>query len=111
MGKKNDIVRRSVVFNLSNPLHKDLYDWCNMKSSNFSDFIRLVLFNYKNNEFLFNRSNIESSNSDILNTKAEINKKYPLNKEDTLDKNNGIRIKIGSKEINISDKEAMSDFL
>lgn len=53
MGKKNDIVRRSVVFNLSNPLHKDLYDWCNMKSSNFSDFIDVykMLFSYLHNTF------------------------------------------------------------
>ena len=38
--------RCSVVFNLDNPSHKELYEWCMSTSSNFSDFSRSVLFSY-----------------------------------------------------------------
>lgn len=44
--------RCSVVFNLGNPLHKSLYDWCNEQSTNFSDFARTVLFMYMNSQTL-----------------------------------------------------------
>lgn len=110
MSRKNEIIRRSVVFNLSNPLHKDLYEWCNMKSSNFSDFVRVVLFNYKNNEFLFNKTD----NVSVVDDKDK-KKKYPLKNEGTSNnidnKNTGISIKIDGKSLKLQDKEAMNDFL
>lgn len=39
--------RCPVVFNLSNPMQEELYTWCASQSTNFSDFVRTVLFNYK----------------------------------------------------------------
>lgn len=106
MGK--NIIRRSVVFNLENPLHKDLYDWCLSKTSNFSDFIRVVLFNYKNNEHMLKMINIKNNNYDKVIEKQE---KHPLKKED-VSKSQGISIKVGGKTLSpINDKEAMVEFL
>lgn len=39
--------RCTVVFNLDNPLHQELYDWCTSQSTNFSDFTRTILHLYK----------------------------------------------------------------
>lgn len=38
--------RCGVVFNLENPSHSELYDWCCKQTTNFSDFVRTLLFAY-----------------------------------------------------------------
>lgn len=35
--------RPNVVFNLSNPHHKELYDWVMRETTNFSDYVRAML--------------------------------------------------------------------
>jgi hypothetical protein len=42
--------RCPVVFNLENQMHIDLYEWCMLSSTNFSDFARTVLFAYKQSQ-------------------------------------------------------------
>lgn len=54
--------RPAVVFNLDNPSHKDLYDWCTGQSRNFSDFARTILFHYKQ---------VKTSNLNFSNTGGE----------------------------------------
>lgn len=39
--------RPAVIFNLDNPSHKELYKWCINQTSNFSDFVRTILFSYR----------------------------------------------------------------
>lgn len=39
--------RCTVVFNLDNPTHLELYSWCMRRTTNFSDFVRALLFTYK----------------------------------------------------------------
>jgi len=42
--------RCPVVFNMDNPMHLELYQWCMDQTTNFSDFVRSVLFAYKQNQ-------------------------------------------------------------
>lgn len=37
---------KAVVFNLNNPDEKELYDFCMKRASNFSGFVKRVLFAY-----------------------------------------------------------------
>lgn len=64
--------RPAVVFNLENPMQRDLYDWCMEQSSNFSDFARTVLFSFKQSKISNHHNYIEvdgglkpSSQSDV----------------------------------------------
>ncbi len=41
--------RSMVVFNLDNPHQKELYEWCISQSTNFSGFVKSVLFAHKHN--------------------------------------------------------------
>lgn len=39
--------RMPIVFNMENPHQKDLYDWCQGQTTNFSGFVREILFAYR----------------------------------------------------------------
>lgn len=41
-----DYRRCPVVFNLNNKMHLELYNWCLEQSTNFSSFVRSILFVY-----------------------------------------------------------------
>jgi hypothetical protein len=41
--------RQPIVFNLDNPHQRELYEWVNGQTTNFSGFVRDVLFAYRNN--------------------------------------------------------------
>ena len=40
--------RKPVVFNVTDAHQRDLYEWCIAQSTNFSGFVKNVLFAYKN---------------------------------------------------------------
>lgn len=49
LSKKN-IRRRPIAFNMDSALDRGLSEWCDQQSpDNFSGFVKMVLFAYKNN--------------------------------------------------------------
>lgn len=67
--------RPAVVFNLNNPMQKELYEWCMEQSSNFSDFARTVLFLYKQTK---------TSNHSVREEYANDLKLKPITTEDVV---------------------------
>lgn len=91
--------RCTVVFNLDNPLHKELFDWCNDVSFNFSDLARTVLFNYKQSR----------ENKSVQPHVKTFNPVHQQEKEIEID---GITIKSPSLSLSkVTDKEAMTGLL
>ncbi|MFB9324272.1 hypothetical protein, partial [Cryptosporangium minutisporangium] len=64
--------RRPVAFNMDNALEKGLSEWCDQQSpDNFSGFVKMVLFAYKNNPGV---QSTPSNSSDDSSTTSSLKK-------------------------------------
>jgi hypothetical protein len=51
----NGFKHKAIVFNLDNEEERELYDFCNKRSSNFSGFVKKVLFLYMQSKIVEQR--------------------------------------------------------
>lgn len=64
--------RSTVVFNLDNLLHKELFEWCKEQSGdNFSDFARSVLLLYKQSKMFGIMQSIPANDFNLGNADSE----------------------------------------